>query len=567
MGWKFWQAREKPDCQIIGVIRRIENKDLHDYLQVKFESVSSRGFDIIDYCQKPNLNIEVLGGARLGKTSLGELLALKLPSRKIIFNFKRFNPARRDFDIGFSWIDITQHLPNFWDDPQSSAEAFRCAFFSEANMRGLMIDAITASFAEVMAESPKSFEEFFKILNRVARSGNWNRQIADLVEAKVRLLEKATKDAKKGSVDFSKGNIVVDLGFVPNEECKTYIAEYLIRQIARIEEEAQREERICIMIDESWHLLANASQHSKIGELLLQGAYYIQLIIITQNYTHLDEEYRGHFGTIFCFQDVNDGDISKIKNAYPDGLIWEGLGQIPNHSFIDLSYRHEKAVVPVWKLNYENLQRLKLEAKAKSALKEPDEAFQEETEEKKQQDGKENFEEKIIEILIKSEVALYGYQIAKAVGLSSKDAVKIRQPLRELLNEGKIKEIKIQVRNKEVVYYYLPDTEIAHNFMMIEVEQKMLDAGWTIILKVKHGIQGADFIIEKDGKQLIIEVETGNKKSLVGEFNKKIMGYDKPVLIVVPNIEQKERYSYLPCVQNGKARIVLIPEIEEALKN
>jgi len=42
--------------------------------------------------------------------------------------------------------------------------------------------------------------------------------------------------------------------------------------------------------------------------------------------------------------------------------------------------------------------------------------------------------------------------------------------------------------------------------------------------------------------------------------------YDKHVIIIVPNEKKKERYSYLPCVNSGKAEVLLIPEIEARLK-
>lgn len=574
--WKFWGNKKEYNSFIVGVIRRIKNEDLDGFLQVRNEPVDKKNFNIIEYgAGKGNHNQLVIGGARSGKTTLGEELCLELPERKIIISFKRFLMTRRDFDIGYRWINVKNHLPNFWSDPLSVSEAFGTAFYAEATSKGLMIDAIKDKVRDVMRKRPKSFKEFFEIVNREAKQSNWDKNIVSLVEGKFRTLEDATKGAKLRDVDFSKGNIVLDFGDLEGGDVKTFFAEYYLRQINRIEEQEQRAEQIRIVIDEAWHLLKFKQQSSIVGNILLQGAYYIRFLCITQNYTHLDEDYRAHFGSIFCFRNTNDKDMQAIQNGYGafvrDGVIKLKAGKEDepySFQFIDLKYEHDEDVIPVWALNYEKLQTLKLEAKAKSAFNEPDESFVEEepqetrTEEKQE----ENLEERIISTLQKSEVAMYGYQIAKAIGLSPKDAVKIRQPLRNIVRNGKIKEIEIQVRKKAVIYYYLSGTETSHNFMMNETEQKITNGGWKIVFKSTHGTHGYDFLIEKDGKQIIIEVETGTRNTL-DEFEKRVVGYNKPVIIVTPIPKQKERYSYLQCAKNGKGKIVLISELEEILKN
>jgi hypothetical protein len=563
MGWKFWKKKDA-EVSIVSWIARIMNKDLNDFLQIKVKPVSPEPFDLTAYVQsKANLNIAIHGTSRLGKTSLGEYLCLKLPERKIVISFKKFLPNKRDFDIGYLWIDVSKLVPNLYADSQSFTEAFRTAFFADLSMKGLMIDTILAKVRDVMLEKPNNFETFYKILDKVAGRGNWEESIKIIIKSKVQLLQRATEGAKHGNIDFSNGNIVLDLGNLPDEESKTFLAEYYLRQIARIEEREQREEKLCIVIDEAWHLLRSTQQMSKVGELLLQGAYYIHFLCITQNYTHLDEDYRGHFGNIFCFQNANDKDIIAIKNAYPDGLIWEGLGQIEPFTFIDLMYYHKKEGVLVWKLNYEKLKNLKLQTKTSSALHEPDESFvEEEPKEVKKDVEEENLEEKITEVLQESNVAMYGYQIAKAVGLSPKDAVKVRQPLRQL--DGKLESDELQLRKKIIIYYCIHGSEQFHNLMMREAEKEIVNAGWKVVFKSNHGTHGYDFLIEKEGKQVIVEVET-SKRHTLGEFEKRVAEYDKPVLIVNPTPKEKERYEYLPSAQNGKTKIVIIPEITEVL--
>ncbi len=167
---KFWIERVKSECEITGVVRRTENENLHNFLQVGYVDEDGGSFDLAEYCQKPNKNIEIIGGARLGKTILAEFLCLRLPELvKIIISFKKFRPENRDFDIGYVWVDVTKHMPDIFDDAESFTSAFRTAFFSELNLVGLTIDTILTRVGDVMEEHPKTFEEFFEILSSISK--------------------------------------------------------------------------------------------------------------------------------------------------------------------------------------------------------------------------------------------------------------------------------------------------------------------------------------------------------------------------------------------------------------
>ncbi|MFZ1076929.1 MAG: ATP-binding protein [Nitrosotalea sp.] len=567
MGWKFWKHGHKPDVAITAVICRIENKDLHNFLQIKKQYVHSTGFDLIAYTQsKANRNAEIIGGSRLGKTSLGEYNCIKLPQRKIIVSFKKFQLKIRDFDFGYNWTDVSQHLPNFWEDSQSAIEAFGTAFFAEANSRGLMIDTIKSRYAEVMRQKPQSFSEFFEKLNKVAK-GNWENNIANLVESKVRLLEEATKNAKTGSIDFRKGDIVLDFGNLADEEVKTFFAEYYLRQIARIEEQEQREKKLYIVIDEAWHLLQAKQQKSIIGNLLLQGAYFIHLIIITQNFCHLDKDYRGHFGSVFCFRNSNDEDMKAIEGAH-GAYVRDGVRLLSDFEFMDLKYEHGEGVIPVWKLNYDNLENAKLEARFCS---EPDESFTEEEqkeEAKKEKETANEIESRVIEVLTKSDFCMYYSEIATALGYpkNSMERLGIVNILKRLVKEEKIREklyvtSTLKAGQKPRRYYFsIPNGESQlHRTMLKDCE---------VILKktnAKYELgfinQGVDIIC--DGFD--IECETSLKKSLA-EYDQKTNASDKFVITVVCNEQDRERYSYLSCVEAGKTKIVLLNELADTVK-
>jgi len=557
--WRIWQRRRRADVEIRAVVQRIENKNLSGFLQVRKEEVSPQAFDLMAYTVgKANRNIEIIGSARLGKTSLGEYFCTHLPEKKTIISFKHFVPDKRDFNIGYSWVDVRKFLPNLFSDPSSFVSAFRTAFFADLSSKGLMIDTIISKVNKIMARTPKDFEEFYRILEDEQKHGNFEESVANIVKDKVQLLERATEGAKHGKVDFSKGNIVLDLGNLPEDEIKSFVAEYYLRQIYRIEETKHSAEKIYVVIDEAWHLLKFAGQKSIIGTMLLQGAYVINLMIITQNFCHLDKDYRGHFGCIYCFHNSNDEDMRAIEGAH-GAYMRDAVRLLSAYQFLDLKYEHGEEIIPTWQLRYENLELTKAEARFCS---EPDEGFVEDEPKPIEVEKKEEpkLGEKILNVLKENNLALYGYEIGKAIELSPKEAgLKVKQPLRILVKEGKVKEWKCQIRNKEVSYYYLANDsrEVCHNLMMQETKKKLGD--WSIVFEATHGIQGADFVIEKDGRKLSIECETLLKKDISDLQSREAK---TETIIVVPTNSAKESYQQL-----FECKVVLIPELEDVLKN
>lgn len=173
----------------------------------------------------------------------------------------------------------------------------------------------------------------------------------------------------------------------------------------------------------------------------------------------------------------------------------------------------------------------------------------------------EKLDEKIMGVLERSDVCMYGYEIAKATGLSSKDAVNIRQPLRNLGREDTVREWECQVRKKEVVYYYLPETEQCHNLMVRESKKHFGE--WAVVFEATHGTGKSDCIIEKNDKKIAIEYETFLKKDTLDLQDRvaknRLDGIE--TIIVVPTETAKEFYSAL-----FDCKVVLIPKLGDALK-
>jgi hypothetical protein len=579
LGFFFWRKKSKPEVSITGIIRRTKNESLNDYLEIKKEDVIPRSYDLLWYIKsKSNQNLEVIGQARGGKTSLAEYLCMKLPEKKIVISFKKFLPTKRDFEgVGCQWIDVTKYVPALFDDPRAFVEAVRTAFFADLSSKGLMIDQIVSKVNSIMMNyRPKSFEEFYKRLDDERRHGNFEESIANIVKDKIGLLERATEGAEHGSIDFNSGNIVLDLGNLPDEESRTFLAEYYCRMIYKIEMQQQNTEHVRIVIDEAWHLLTNAGQKSIIGTMLLQGAYAINLMIITQNFTHLDEAYRGHFGAVFSFKNNNDKDLQSIKSAYTDGLIWEGIGALDSFEFIDLGFPHKKKDVVVWKISKQFLETEKARARdmtgfeilsdAKKEVVDVVTPAVEEIAEKKI--SKEEIEKGICEVLEKSEFCMYYSELSTSLGFerNSVERVAMINILKRLVKDKKILEKNyitstLKAGQKPRRYYFaIPKGESQLHRTILRDAVNVLTKMKVVFEEGKLN-QGYDLYLPN----CYIEAESGLKHSLK-EYDEKIMLADKTVLTVVCNESDRERYSYLQSVGLGKTRIVLLNELADTVK-
>jgi len=575
----WFKDKIKSGHAIIGTIKRVVNEDLKDRLQVWFKAEGPYDFDIVEYIgTKTNKSTLVVGGVRTGKTLEAEFLCLKLPCKKIVVSFKKFHPNRRDFDIGYTWIDLSKQLPNFWKDPKSVVSAFRTAFFVDTNV-GLMIDTILDKFGEVLAENPKSFEEFFKILESQAKRNDWETNITNLVASKMKLIQRSLKDAKQGTIDFSKGNIVLDAGNIDSEQVKTFVVETLIRQIARVEEQAQNSEKIYLVIDECWHLLTSKSQRSYLGEILLQGAYYIHVLCVTPSYSHLDENYQSLFGTILCFHNNSTEDGDAIEKGFSPFLseavkkLKSSEAEVEYH-FIDLKFSSNDDFVPVWQMDKDILDKAKAEAK-QNVISET--AFEADTNDAKEAEKEQEHavaeDELIIKILEKNEFCMTAHAITNALGYTEKDYKRGNihgRNLPDLERDGKIKLVgyvttTLKVGMKPKKYYYsiptgesqihrtiLKDVKCVLNKLGLKFTESQVNQWWDI-----------------ETKNFYCDGKSGLQHDVKDDLRKLQEKETKKVIFVCVNYEVKKRYEntfssvegiegkYQVCCLNELSNIIL----------
>ncbi len=308
----------------------------------------------------------------------------------------------------------------------------------------------------------------------------------------------------------------------------------------------------------------------------MQGAYYLRVMCITQNYSHLEENYRGHFGTIFCFNNVNDVDVQKIKNGYPDGLIWEGLGQLPDRAFIDLKFRHEKAVVLAWKLNYERIKELKQEARDNSVKVVEDYFTEEKLEESKKVEKQIGVEDdkRIISVLEKSEFCMTAHAITNSLGYIEKDSKRGNihtRTLPKLVEEGKIRRIDyitatLKPDDKPRNYYYsVPNGESQVHRTIIKDAGKVLDK-----IKIKYTEsqfnQGWNLYASQD---FCIDAKSGLQHDVIDDLRKLSEKPIQKVIFVCANYDVKKRYENdFSVVEDikGRIRVCCLNELENIIK-
>lgn len=568
-----WLRKKENGIKITSVVFREKDKKLDNYIRVVKKEVSSKLYDLLgEVEQRNNRSILVAGVAGVGKTFLLEWLTWQHTDLQEFAKYGTekpnvivFSPKTIPYNAtpDFAWLpraDISKKIPNPFLDYQALESALTVCFIAEIRSKGVVAVSLKPLLAEIMKASPKSWSDIYDTIKQLKKKSNTDEMALQTIENIVRAVERPISNE---TVSFDS-DIVLDFGgFGNNKMLKSFYMELYAHAIFAQQYEKNAKPTL-IVVDEAHYLLRYAEQGSIIGTIMREGRIGIRAVYLaTQHLTDIADDLR-QVGAELMFHTGNPSDFDAVRVVKPfmaDALRWLSS----KHEFIDLKQQSEKdEVVYVFKLDDANFIKFrnipfvtveeKTEPETKQETHDTQLALPVPTDVGKQ----------ILEALEKSEFALTKSDIAKKCGIP--DNHKVLHALRKLLDDESVGVDDILLRKKEVHYYYIPKLEQCHNLELVRTKERIISVGWKIVFENKHGIQGADFIIEKNGIQIVIEVETGHKKSL-GDFNSKVEAYDKPVLIIVLNSKQKERYSYLSCVNSGKARILLIPEIEEALRN
>lgn len=562
--WLFFRHKIHADFQIIGIIRREEDKRLQGYKIVRYTDVAKTGIGLLTEIENAvNRAVLVAGMSGTGKTLLLSIFLWKtrLQKKVVIFSLKTF-PDWADEDFvnipNFIKIDMTQYLPtNIFNDADKFASAYALALLSNLTMKGMMYNSVRNQVRNLITAEVKSWDDLKKKIEKVKRerNGTFDVSVLNSISDTIEQFQRFGGRQKDLNIDWKNAVTNYVLSFSKfgddNEALKIFYCELILRDVFG------RQLGYALCIDEANLILKNSG--SIVGTILRTGRVSTDLFIGTQNYSDIAREHL-QFGSVFLHYTINKDDIDAIHDAF----VKDAVSLLRGHQFVSLTAKHDNDVIMVYQADPTSFRKAVAEWKQTGENK-PEEVFVPEVVpivEEKDKVEELKLEEKAVEALQNVDVCLHGYELAKRAGVGAEDVNNRRKIVRRLLADKKINEWKCQVRREEKPYFYLADDsrDPCHNFMMREAKKKF--DNWQILFEATHGIQGSDFVLENNGRKIAIECETGLKKDISdlrdrGEKNKRD-GIE--TIIVVSTSPAKKFYQSL-----FGCKTCLIPELNEVL--
>lgn len=452
VGWKFWKVSCLPsDVRIIGVGHRVKDDDLKyvlpsiDHENEPFDLIgdsNKKGNPATLYCGKAGTGKSTLMGENIWQQTDPQECEIfgRTPETAVIFSPKTFR-SMEDFDYAlpaFERIDMTKKLPsNIFENHHAFVGSLLTAVYSTLTMRGMMVKNVETQLYKLLKKGNiQSWEDFETILNNAKkRGGEFDKTVLESIEGDIQFLKDAGTEGTL-DIDWSdlKKNYVLDFGtFGENRIAKVFFMEYYLRIVFN-----HRLQNI-LAIDEV-HRLLNKGETSILSEVLREGRTSVKLHLATQNFSDVPPS-NMHFGSIFAHETQNGDDFK----ACGDEFVKDYWKMLRGHQFIDLTHGHQNQTIPIYQLDPTRLNKVRDETRLIWEEKE-------ESEQRVQQDKKiiatkknnttDNLNEKVLDVLKTSDVVMYGYEIARKIGMSPKGAVQIRQPLRNLVgNKNKGMEV------------------------------------------------------------------------------------------------------------------------------
>ncbi len=537
-------------------------------------SIMALVLPIIEYLDKKfNSHVLITGDSGIGKTTLMKfLIKMKKKFSKetiVVFNFSPHDLYVKTSD---SIIDVSKNAPDPFRDIGAFSSAYATAYHIAPDKVGYMARQISSVLNNALMRS-KNFADLIKNLDNV-RGGK--DDVAQGILNQIRQLE--TKSKTLTSLDLSK-DVVYDFSKFTFTEGKVFWAETILNMIWNVAKE--KKQSLIIICDEAQHLVVMPT--TKINEFLKEGRRLgVSIYASTQSYAMIDGGIRSNFATKFVFRTDDDEALNQLRAL---GANLEEVAHFARGEFTDVGFPELKKFVPIFYLvenekDFSNIEEIeskieneeKIEWKEETSSEEiivneePDEAFVKE---------EETLRNKILGVLDKSDTSLAISRVAKALYKESmekdeqnKVKLLVNNEINKLVKEDILDKqslINERKKGKKESHVFRRNENLSKFHVTLQNRSvKLLKANnITILNEATHhsGTQGVDITLDFCD----VEIETGLKDSL-GLFDKSLMENTKPVIIVVPNYEQKERYSYLPSVQNGKAKCVLLPELIQAVK-
>ncbi|MEM3860669.1 MAG: hypothetical protein QW478_14950 [Candidatus Micrarchaeaceae archaeon] len=558
--------REKDVFAVIGINVMKEHIGTDEVKGIRPERVMGflRKIDISLYISgKANYNMAVVGTAGSGKTELTYFLIRHLVRikdgeevklKKIIFQYKN---SDRYKELGFATIMLKNCAPNVFQDADSFAQAWICAFPLE-NI-GITAGKIPVLVKEI-AEKSSNFREFqMEIEDRIRRTKD-NITISALQDIK----DKLNLIYTDSIADFDiPDEVVLDFEGL-NSNAFVFYAEYILRQLHREILNGKRAETI-LMIDEA--SLFNRAGNTIIPEIAKLIRSRGALMVATQSLADIKGDILNNCDTQFVSVQGGEDNLREVRAITE--LHHFSVTQLERYEFIDLRQRDGARGLFIFKLfnpsqEFYPVNIIRTTTTAK-----------EETQEM-------NIKADVEEMLMVEAMNIQKIGKGLAMKYRSRAAredinyfkLKIQPILNELVREGKVgsaytEGVRVIGKNivevKERVYYWMENKGSYHQYLLNEIE------GILKYFELKNEVlpQGKG-TADVESDDFVIEVETGLKHSQ-NDLNERREFYTrqgKIVVVIIPNKEMKTRYADGKTPQEFKQWIEKLKGIaKEEVKN
>jgi hypothetical protein len=591
--WKIWERRKAPiDTKIIARLFRQRDDKLQGYVLPIRENVSPENSDIIAKIESQALrNIGVFGMAGSGKSTklswfawaysnAEEMARYEIePINVFAFNYHKFEKEKGDFEgLDFEYVDISTRLPNLFNPQyhEDLIQSFSVVFVSEIKSTGLMASMLQDSFRDILEyKRCESWEDFRKNAESVAKNSNGlTQEVATIVAKKVRTLDVGVV----GEIDFQFDKSMI-LGFenLPTELSKNLYSEFYARLIyrkAEAESISGKPHSVLLMVDEC-HRTLRYGDISIIADILRNGRKHMRTVIATQNASDvLDSLF--HFQW-FQFRTSNAKDIEHIKKV--DELHGEAVKRLNEKEFVWVNDGQSQSI-PIFKLDVTRLQEFRAshpQEYGKVTEEKTDEQPQTNrdanvTEEKTIKYDKEETERKTLDVVEASPTGLFVSQVLEKIGFGDRNdsnrgtAFRLIKKMARENGTIRIKDyVSVDNRKHKLVFSKSnPQRAETQIHKRLKDDAKKLFDENKILYTEGLQNQGYDFFLQSE--DVFVEAESGLKHSLK-EWNDKVMISEKLVITILCNEEDRQRYSYLSCVEAGKTKLILLSELLETLRN
>lgn len=503
-----------------------------------------------------NKNVSIHGTSGSGKTLLmAYLLTLFFEFQKIIFCFKpndyylRFNNIR---------LDVSKYLP----DPFASPYAFLGAFETAFSPDTLSLQTMLArNELPNLLESVNSWDELREKIAKGKQAKDSNlRNAYGIIENATSIIDKY----QPHPIKFPKSNVVLDFtGFGDNNKAKAFYAELILRQLYGDLVTSQNSRPIIIAIDEAHRLFQNGERSNTVlKEIAKEGRQAkANVWLSTQNYSEIPSKTISNFAFQFLFK-TNEEDDLRAARSIADHLPY-ALTTLPDHMFVNMRdagslERYETEIL------YYAWQGENLSIDGKLQLEEVRPIV-----EKKSLVNSEEFMALALDMLGRKPIYVYEFarELEKRYGLVFEQSKKVAWDTLTGLkkeDESQVDSITFDLRNKEpsegegkvkarVLYYFSgiaasQNESQLHRWQLNWTAVEYKRAGYQIIDEAKpdeRNLRRPDLVVEKSGRQISVEIETGLKHGKVEDLKARIEQSQKEgrdTIIVVPNNDVRAIY-------------------------